>query len=68
MRNKPTAPAAPAAPQQAPAAAPAVATELEEVVVRGRVRPNNFDRSQKKPLAVDSIAAEDVGKFPIKCQ
>jgi TonB-dependent receptor len=60
----PTAPTAPATPAEAPAAAPA--TELDEVVVVGTRASQQASINRKKTgkTAMDSISAEDVGKFP----
>ncbi|HEY6125853.1 MAG TPA: TonB-dependent receptor plug domain-containing protein, partial [Steroidobacteraceae bacterium] len=61
----PPAPTAPA-PEAAPETAPATASELEEVVVRGTraSQQASIERKKRASTAVDSIAAEDVGKFP----
>ena len=63
-----TAPAAATAPAatSAPATAPEAATELEEVVVVGTraAQRTSMERKKKAATAVDSITAEDVGKFP----
>jgi TonB-dependent receptor len=52
----------------APAATPAVAesSDLEEVVVRGTraSQRTSIDRKKHAATAMDSISAEDVGKFP----
>ena len=47
-------------------AAPAAATELEEVVVVGTraAQRTSIDRKKNAATAMDSISAEDVGKFP----
>ncbi len=64
---------APAADQQKPAAAPAPAPAtdanpevMEQVVVRGTRASQQASMARKKnaPTAMDSITAEDVGKFP----
>jgi TonB-dependent receptor len=64
----PTAPAAPIAPAPAAAAAAAAApsTELAEVVVVGTraAQKASIDRKKSGATAMDSISAEDVGKFP----
>jgi TonB-dependent receptor len=59
------APAAPAA-EATPAAPAATTQELETVVVRGtrEAQRTSIERKKKAATAVDSIAAEDVGKFP----
>ena len=61
-QNADQAPTAPAAPAEAPAAA----NELDEVVVRGTraAQRTSIERKKKAATAMDSIAAEDVGKFP----
>jgi TonB-dependent receptor len=57
----PTAPAAPAEP-----AASAAATELDEVIVKGTraSQRTSIERKKKAATAMDSISAEDVGRFP----
>src|SRR6187399_2875660 len=70
----PTAPTAPITPAAAtapaatatPATASAASTELEEVVVIGTraAQQASIDRKKNAATAVDSISAEDVGKFP----
>jgi len=70
----PTAPTAPITPAAAtapaatatPATASAASTELEEVVVVGTraAQQASIDRKKNAATAVDSISAEDVGKFP----
>jgi TonB-dependent receptor len=58
----PTPPAAPAT----PAEAPDDATEIDEVVVRGTraSQRDSIERKKNATTAIDSISAEDVGKFP----
>src|SRR6186713_867802 len=70
----PTAPTAPTVPAAAtapaatatPATAAAAGTELDEVVVVGTraAQQASIDRKKTGATALDSISAEDVGKFP----
>jgi TonB-dependent receptor len=63
-QNAESAPTAPTAPDAPPAAAPA--TELDEVLVIGTraSQRDSMARKKRAPTAMDSISAEDVGKFP----